>query len=237
MIRLILTAVDAGHAELLDEYVAWVKERIANGVDLDGDFAMFRPLSRYAEVPKMARLAQEAFSDAVPWLPLHERLRLGGYDLIESSLVGVPAFRELLHRQLEDDTLLGTATFDPERASVKLQLAIGIERRGPVAQVDAEQEQLTEPQPVRVCDLTAWRLSFLQGAPVFRPYWPEHQRNATILRLGEFIDQWGNAFRDRAAPSRPVHRPVPSHHVSPGETGTRRDERRRCRRPSRVLAD
>lgn len=202
MIQLILTAVDAGHAELLDEYVAWVKERIANGVDLNGDYAMFRPLSRYAEMPKMARLAQEAFSDEAPWLPLHERLGLRGFDLVASPLVAVPAFRELLHKQLKDRTLLGTATFDPEQASVNLRLSIGVEGRGAFAPVDAEQVHLT-PQPVRVCDLTAWRLSFLQGAPVFRPDWPEQQRNATILGVSQFIDHWGNAFRDRAPPSRP----------------------------------
>lgn len=203
MIQLILTAVDAAHAELLDEYVAWLKERMAKGIELRGDFAMFRPLSRYAEMPEMARLAQEAFSDEAPWLPLHERLGLGGYELVASPLVGVPAFRELLHKQLEDRTPLGTATLDPERATVAMQLSIGMEKRGLSTPVAPKQAHLRQPQSVRVCDLTAWRLSSLPGAPAFEPYWSEQERNAAMLRLGKFIDQWGNAFRDRRLPSTP----------------------------------
>ena len=66
------------------------------------------PLWRHPDNPKMAELARWLFfADGSPWHPLHKLKPLGIYELPTSPLVGVPAFRELLKRELANMSPIG----------------------------------------------------------------------------------------------------------------------------------
>jgi hypothetical protein len=47
---------------------------------------------------------------------------------------------------------------------------------------------------IRVCDWYAWKLSFLEGTPLFELYWPLQKRDAALVSMRQFIRQYGSRF-------------------------------------------
>ena len=96
--------------------------------------------------------------------------------------------------------------------------------RGNVGQLiqtafDTADESLAEEKPFRLCDFTAWRLSSLQGRRFMSPIGLKRKRNESLPGVRQFLDQWGDAFRDRALASDQFAGPFAAAQISHRETG------------------
>jgi hypothetical protein len=195
----LIAGIDAGAEDLIDEYIAWIERLKPDAVPFDSA-GLFRPIGRYPEHPKLQQLAKKLFSESSAWLPLLPAKDFRKYqnrdDLIASSLVSNPEFRDLLGRMLRDETLIGTC-----RVEGKVGLRLTYSNKGTLTTisdvVNADDLQRQEEVPLRVCDVTAWKLSGLAGAPHFEPYWSEFRRSETLPLMSRFLEMWGHAFRDR----------------------------------------
>ena len=158
----------------------------------------------HPENAKMAELSRWAFlSESSFWRPDHKSDR-PWWGEWTSRLLAVPAFREMLKRELADATIIGTATFDFSHDQMWVEIAgipgkTGASRRVgncPIYVPDVEVPQSLDV-PLRRSDECAYQLSALEGVPRFELYWPEKKRNAALAEIARFFDRWGDAFRDR----------------------------------------
>ncbi len=198
--RMIMTAVDQGATDLLDDYVAWI--RPLRPIDADRFvYDQFRPLARYPDDKRLLQLSEEIFSRSSPWYPLYDTLGNHWSDGFSSSLIAVPAFRRLAIEELANQKLFGTGSLSTKTAMVSLfySNASGIGVMGGFVEtaLDDEARQLQGKFPVRWCDLVAWKLSSLQGAPVYELWWNEPRRNTALMEMKRFLEHRGSAFRDR----------------------------------------
>ncbi len=200
---LVMAGADAGAAEFTAEYVEWLKELRPEQVEPPAVLQVFRPLGRYPDNPELSRLATKLFSAGSLWLPLSERLGHNWYQLVNSPLVSVPAFRELLKAQLRNQESMGTLTIEGTTWKLTTPSSMMSQRIArPLATDDVDP---ANPPAMRYGDFIAWKLSTLEGAPEFEPYWSTSRKDAAVARLTAFLDRWGHAFRDR---SRDLTRPV-----------------------------
>jgi hypothetical protein len=154
----------------------------------------------------MVELARWAFlSESSFWRPDHKSNR-PWWGEWASPLLAVPAFRQMLKRELADDTTIGTASFDfsADRMSIRIDGIPGktggsrIEGNCSIYLPDADVPKFVEV-PLKSCDYCAYGLSALEGVPRFELYWPEKKRAAARVEIASFFDRWGNAFRERYA--------------------------------------
>jgi hypothetical protein len=195
--------IEAGDDLLAEDYAAWI-HAIPEGAFPHVRFSLFLPVWRHPENAKLAGLARWAFqSESSFWHPDHKSDR-PWWGEWTSPLLAVPAFREMLKRELADDMIIGSATFHFSRDQMSISLdgiwgQTGASRRAgncPIYVPDVEVRQSLEV-PLRRRDEFAYQLSGLEGVPRFELYWPETKRAATRAEIAGFFDRWGDAFRER----------------------------------------
>jgi hypothetical protein len=138
------------------------------------------PLWMFPTDPVLQQTAKWLF--ALPESPLSPILNSG---MVNSPLLTLPLYRQVVFSALVDTKVVGTATRSPEglvsyRASNRSGGAPA--ERGRDAMVPQERGR-----PVRVKDLVALALSRLDGAPEFDLYWPEAHKDAIIKELTGFL--------------------------------------------------
>ncbi len=187
---------------LIQNYGQWLREATPNDLLTFRQGEIFEPLWRFPDDDDFQKLATLTFqSSESSWLPLHEKLSNsmtgnGSGSIIESPLVGVPAFRSLLQDVLKDRSVTGNVKVD--RKTMGLSLKVG--RSGIRTQMRNANDPLApetdSPIAIRACDLAAWQLSKIEATPLFELYWPILDRDAAIATFERFLDKWGDKYRD-----------------------------------------
>jgi hypothetical protein len=110
--------------------------------------------------------------------------------LIASPLVNVPVFRSMLLEALRDRAPFGTATLG-EIGMVRVETESGFSMSRTAPGDDRDKPGKDIPVPIRVCDVYAWMLATLEGAPAFNPCWPEAKRDAGVAAVADFMKSKG----------------------------------------------
>jgi hypothetical protein len=188
--------VQAGDDAIVHDYVAWLRATAASDFSFF-HLSIFMPLWRHSENPKMTELARWLFlAEDSPWHPIHDLKPLNSSRMINSPLVGVPAFRELLKREFTNTSPIGH--FTVSREGLSLEAMHSMMSAASYYAPDVELPKSAEKQPLRACDFYALQISRLEGCPRYELYWPEKRRDAVLKDVAQFLDQWGNCFRDRS---------------------------------------
>jgi hypothetical protein len=199
--RLLTVGISQGDETLATEYADWLGDLAPEQVDTFRPVAPFLPLGFFPNNPCLANAAELALAAPdSPWRPLHEKLQMNWQELLNSPLVSVPAFQQLLAQELKNTAELGTISVNAEQRSMNVTL-----RRGHFGQRlgnsrDPDLPPDADPRPMRVCDFYAWRLSRLEGSPLFEPYWPTAKKDAAIEEFPEFLRKWGRCFQEYLPP-------------------------------------
>ncbi len=195
--------VGAGDREALEEYADWVEDVQPKAI-VHSLFAALAPLWTYPDHPAIAEAARSMFRDPnSPWLPLVPRERnqlvFPFEDPIASPLVCLPPFREALLAALEDETPVGTASLGTEGA-VRYQLKSGLSGSIGNLRTPNPGEHPRVEVTIRACDVIAWKLSVLEGAPECPLYGDEAHRDAAVAACAEYLRHYGSHFSPEAPP-------------------------------------
>jgi hypothetical protein len=96
----------------------------------------------------------------------------------------------MLLEALRDRAPVGTATLGENRmVRVEIEPGVSTSRTAPADDRDTPKKDF--PVPIRVCDVYAWRLATLEGAPAFNPCWPEATRDAGVAAVADFMKSKG----------------------------------------------
>jgi hypothetical protein len=194
--NMIDAGLQAGEDDLLvHDYVAWMRATTPSDFHFFEPL-VFMPLWRHPDNAKMAELARWLFlAQDSPWHPLHELKPIKWEEAITSPLVGVPAFRELLKRELANTSPIGD--FQVCRGGLSTDVRNSGGGRASYYAPDVDVPESGVKGPLRACDYYAAEVSRLEGSPRYEMYWSEKRREAAGKEMSRFLDQWGNCFRDR----------------------------------------
>src|SRR5258705_5678892 len=151
------------------------------------------------------------FADpASPCFPLIKREKPQSFHaakLMETPLLNVRAFRDQLLKGLSDKSVIGTLRPNAASPSEKLDLtpentygqllARGSNIGVTVIKVAADDRNVVRPlrdTSFRVCDVIAWELSGVEGAPDFEVYWTELSRDVGVEAYVNFLRQHDGKF-------------------------------------------
>ena len=151
------------------------------------------------------------FTDpASPWFPLIKRDNRQSFHaakLMETPLLNVLGFREQLLAGLSDKSVAGTLRPRPAHPVDELELtpentyglllARGSNISSAVIKVGADDRNVARPLQetrFRVCDVIAWELSGIEGAPEFEVYWTELSRDVAVEAYVNFLRQHDGKF-------------------------------------------
>jgi hypothetical protein len=175
------------------EYAAWIhSEKVCD--DPAGD-EIFQPLWIQPDDPSIAAATDWLFNNAAsPWRCL---ARLPGKspfhpctELLQSPLLGLPAFQKSVLRNLADQA--------PCRQFTVADSQVDIDGEGNWgSDVPIDPKLMTKPgekRTMRVCDWYASGLANMEGAPEFEVYWPQEKRDAAIKQFIAFVNDWSDRF-------------------------------------------
>ena len=193
-----LARVRAGDTRALSDYAAWL---LSDPTPAASSVGAFEPLWRFPRDPATAASSARLFGGPSPvWLPGrkdNDGSTLG--TLLESPLLGLPAFRCHFLAALGDRTALGRLKVD-ERGGWSSDVP-GLYGSG--SQLD-EDTTLNPSRPkmawtltARRCDVYAWHLSHLGGMPQFAFYWPQPKRDTAIAQAADRLRRLGARFEYR----------------------------------------
>lgn len=158
-----------GDTNALSEYVAWIKTSNEERVDQYAIEA-FEPLWRNPSNPAVVAASEWLFNDAnSPWSRLPWQ-RCTFHDPLDSELVKLPAFRKLLARELENQTVVGSMQW---HNGVGQNIIYNLSDRNGGYQFswpDAESPADGTKVEVRRCDWVAWSLSKSKQITFFNPF-------------------------------------------------------------------
>ena len=207
-----LLVVRAGDVKLLPDYCRWLRETPPDKLMEASSFRtqdLFAPLWMTADHDVSRETAKALFNGAESaWNPVH-RVPPNGKPfqaerLAATPLLGVPSFREQLQRNLRDVTKAGTVAF--KNGNVSLQTPGRMGGTAITNRTDPHLPKTDTPHDVRVCDLYAWHMAFVDGAPLFELYWPQEIRDQALVRCREFLERWGPCFGTAAPRDEPPRR-------------------------------
>ena len=193
--QMTLARLTSGDRGALMDYASWLHTVPA---DTDLNFhivAAFEPLWRYPHDPSMVSAAQWLFNAKdSPWNPLHrgQHRDLNVTGLLQSPMLGVPEFREQVLRDLEDRSTAGAAKVSDD-GFVNIDVTHGWSGgETPSAKGDPLAPPVGSTVHFRNCDLYAWEISNVDGAPRTELYWPETERNKAAAACADFLRHWGS---------------------------------------------
>lgn len=204
--NLTLARMQSGDPAALSDYVDWLQRATLNDLPIFRLSNVFEPLYRAPNDPAVVRGAAFLFLDPrSPWVPLLQERPGGLYesefeDLLESPLLGLPAFRRAMLDSLADRAVLKTITLG------------GPDRQMNDSEVDPFRPATPQPFPVRRCDLYAWHLSHLGGMPAFQYDWPVAKKDAAVALAAARLRRYGGLFAADLTPVFPA--------ILPGEGGS-----------------
>ncbi|HXH62168.1 MAG TPA: hypothetical protein VNI20_12520 [Fimbriimonadaceae bacterium] len=172
-----------------DDYASFL-ERVERGTGFFEFEASFAPLYLFPGNARLQELSRMLFADeASSWHPVHAQM---GLSLSEfgTRLLEVPAYRKSVLGLLSDRAVVGKVSFVDDRYKYELDKHMGA-GGPPITRDEAESLQLkpTGDLPLRVCDVVAYALTRLKGAPTFSPVWPEGKKDASMAKIRAFIEE------------------------------------------------
>ncbi len=180
-----------GDGSALADYAAWIAS--VTPAATFANTTVFEPLWLYPRDEKLANVAESLFNGPKsPWNPLVSRAGptlSQKIDLISSPLLAVPAFRRQIARLLDDATPFGSATVNAE--GLLSAVVPGQQFGGSMAKSDALALAKGRKMAFRVCDMVAWKLSGVAGAPRCELYWPPTARDKGVKSAAQFLRVYG----------------------------------------------
>ena len=199
---------DAAVTAAVAEHVAFIRsydEGELRDTSLTEPVNLFTPLWRFPDEPAARAAAEALFADpASRWVPLFQAPSPGRdlCELVDSPMLGVPAFREQMLARLADETVVATVAYRAE-ANYRdddlnvpdwVRPLLWLETDDPAAPADGTEIA------VRVCDLYAVPLSAAQGLPRFHWYWPRADRDAARKTMIDRLTRLGPRYAWSSAP-------------------------------------
>jgi hypothetical protein len=196
-------------------YASWLRTLRPEDTDYgeyDSAASLFDLACRYAGSPEIVEAVTRMFGDpASPWGPVIGRLGNGSNDtlqLLETRLLGFPAFRARVLEGLADRTVVGTlkpsasepaGTYD---LKVENLLAKAVAGDGNVTEalITFPDFKTRPPAPppapfsIRACDVYAWKLRGFEGSPWIELYWTEAERDAAVAASVKWLREHGGPF-------------------------------------------
>jgi len=187
-----------GDAQALQDYAQWLMmparaQAVTADIPQVLGFLAMRPSD-----PHLTKAAEFVFGPRSPWLPLvatkpnvYSPLSIFvGYVLGDRALLRVPAFRQMLLRELENDTVVASIQFEEEGYRL-----VGIGGWGSGGRIRDEDrpKAMKAPMQVRmadyVADLVLGQGEPVTGAPRFHIYWPKAKRDAALPTIRAWLQQ------------------------------------------------
>ena len=171
--------VEGGDTNALDEYAAWIKTADEEKVDEYSNEA-FEPLWRNPTNLAIVTVSEWLFNNTnSPWSKLPWQ-RSTFHDPLDSDLVKLPAFRKLLARELENQSVVGSMQWRNGNGENIIYNLTNRSGGYQFAWPDAETPDDGTKVEVRRCDWVAWSLSKSNQIPFFNPFAPAEKRDEAI---------------------------------------------------------
>ena len=191
----------AGDPVALAEYGSWLPTVPRENLDF-ATSKIFELMWQHPQDAAIRQAAEKLFhSKDSPWVPFLAKSNSYAEELMNSPLVGLEAFRAELLRGLTDKSVAGSATVD-ENNSVGVQGDGGWTASGGSSFMDPSIGTIIPGTiipgtiiPLRTCDLYAYQISLLEGAPKYQLYWPLEKREQTISSLAQFLQRYGDLYQ------------------------------------------
>jgi hypothetical protein len=188
--RFTMARLKAGDQDAAPEYAEWIRTTSPDWLG-ESVLAALEPLYRRPDDPTLAATAAWLFGNPQSaWVPLigpkGPRRSYEIVKLIASPMVEVPAFRKMLALALDDRSPVGNAEIG-DNGSVKVDVEGGFSTSGIGPKNDRDAPPRGTKVPIRLCDIFAWQLAALDGAPAFNLCWPEPKRNAVLAAMADFL--------------------------------------------------
>jgi hypothetical protein len=200
MAELAVAALRVDEAETVAAYCAWLQAYALSPPSTEDRIHLkdlAKPLWLGQDLPFVQETARVVFeSEDSRWNPVHRTKPSTGHrpeEFAFSPLISVAPFRRQLLRLLADETEVGQARVEGN-VTLQVKVAGWTSNIRITAEDDDRLPARTAAQPVRACDLYAWRLSKIAGAPRFELYWPPMDRDAALIRCREFLTRWGAQY-------------------------------------------
>jgi hypothetical protein len=202
LVSLYLKRFEVNDRAAFKEYGEWISTlRPEEG---ESTSYYFMPMWRYAGYPEMIKVAARMFEqEGSLWLPLIDANKERSFNiakLLETPMLNVRSFRERVLEGLMDRTVVGTlrpgGTDAGDRYDMVVEnsfmavLADGTNVSSARLQVpkdDPRAARALEPLNIRACDVYAWKLRRLKGAPRFEIYWTEAERDRAVEEFVAFL--------------------------------------------------
>ncbi|MCL4788070.1 MAG: hypothetical protein KJ070_14960 [Verrucomicrobia bacterium] len=173
----------------LADYAAWLKTTRPD--ELERSLAdSLAPLFKFPTNAILRAVADDLFSNTnstwgrLPWT------RSGQFNPVESELIRVPAFRRLLARELENETICGVVEWrSPNWVSFTLTNQVSQNLGRTLALPDNEQPVAGGKAELRWCDWIAVSLAQAKQIPPFNPFAPVEARDAAIAEAQRALTQ------------------------------------------------
>jgi hypothetical protein len=169
---------------------------------------VFEPMWRHPDDPAVAAAAEKLFGDdRSPWAERFLRA-FNTRDLIHTPMVGVPAFRKRILTELADKRRAGVVKLGEDGygfVNVDDGYAGGaaIHTAG-----DPLAPQVPGEAVFRVCDLYAYGIAAIPGAPRCELYWPEEDRDRAVAACAAFLKRYGDRLKETSVPPRDGYSPT-----------------------------
>ena len=196
--QLTMARVECGDSQALDEYAEWVRGVVPS--DASDDEAILAPLRLYGDNEVIAIAADRLFTnDNSAWNPAR-RLSHGDFGYLRGTALINSSFRNEVSKLLSDKRTSGVATVSSTSA---VELRNSSDSLGTVT--PAFGDPLLPPKgstiEFRLCDLGAYALSRLEGAPQCELYWPQERRDRAVQATQEYLARRGHRFQ---VPGEPI---------------------------------
>lgn len=171
------------------DYAIWLQKQPFG--DLETRF--YAPLWRFKNEAALQNAAQKLFG--APRKPFEELLRRAGqkesagyymgrgFDLIDTPLVTLAAFRGAIQRELNNKTPIGTLKYEA-KAQFRVTFRSGDGTDGQVAPAERTAPRAPDKAPIRVADVVAARVLEWRGPqyryPMVEFWWPQTRRDHAI---------------------------------------------------------
>jgi len=190
-----------GDPGTLSDYAAWMRGLTPKVVVEASPEKIFQLLWRHADHPEIARAADRLFTDPKsPFVPLlcnrpNVSFSWSLSELIDSPLLGLAPFRTLVLQGLDDTRRAGEVKVSPSGDRLDFQSDFNWSSGAGDATGDPLKPPAGATIVVRTCDLYAWYISRVIGAPRCELYWPLENRAAAVAAAADFLRRYGSHFR------------------------------------------
>jgi hypothetical protein len=179
-----------GDTEVWSDYAVWLP-KLDYVPDNNETFKIFWPLALHGNEPALQGLARRLFLDP---MSIHNLARIsrehGGRveEMAVTPLLAIPEVRQAILQILQDKSVVGEVSVD-EKGAVMVRYGNSTLGSGPdpATRQDPLAPQVGERRAMRLNDRMALALKRLIGAPDFKPYWPEAEKDLAIDQLRSYL--------------------------------------------------